>query len=615
MKGTDMKIFLFLMVMASLYCNPVVKNTLQLHPENPHYFLFNGRPTILIGSTEHYGAVLNSEFDFIAYLDEVQRSGQNLTRTFSGVYCEDPTAFGISRNTMAPATGKLIAPWARSNQPGYFNGGNKFDLDRWDGAYFARLKSFVQEAGKRGIVVEYVLFCTYYDDSMWNLSPMNIRNNINGVGDTPRDEILALKHDDLTRVQEAFVRKVVAELNFFDNVYYEICNEPYFVSVTPEFQRFVSKTIHETEAALPKKHLIAQNVANNSLAIENPDPNVDIINFHYAVSAAVDQNYHLNKALGDDETGFVGTADDAYRIEAWNFLVSGGGEFDHLDYSYTVGHEDGTFEFPATQPGGGGKALRAQFQIMRRFIESFDFWHMTPMQEKILGGIPNDMNARLLGEAGKSYIGYFYRKSDQAQNISLRWSGKIVADVSGDVTFFTTTDDGVRLWVDGKLLIDDWTGHAPLENSGTVFMTAGKAADFKMEYYQGAGGAAAALKWSAAGKAKSEIPDARYRLVDGAGLKLEYFDDINLGRLCAATTVNNVAFSGDLAAFFPQQAGNQLLKPVLSLPAGRYAVQWLNTLTGEITAAETIDHNGGEVILTAPIFNRDIALGIQTGGK
>lgn len=589
----------------------VPKNVLQLYPENPHYFLFNGKPAILIGSTEHYGAVLNSEFNYLAYLDEVQRSGQNLTRTFSGVYCEDPTAFGIARNTMAPATGKLIAPWARSDQPGYFNGGNKFDLERWDDGYFTGLKTFVREAGKRGIVVEYVLFCTYYEDSMWNLSPLNVINNINGVGVTPRDEILALKHDDLTRVQEAFVRKVVQELNAFDNVYFEICNEPYFVSVTPEFQRFVSKTIREAEAALPKKHLIAQNVANNSLAIENPDPNVDFFNFHYAVSAAVDENYHLNKPLGDDETGFAGTADDAYRTEAWNFLVSGGALIDHLDYSYAVGYENGTFEFPSTQPGGGGRTLRSQFQIMRQFVEGFDFVSMKPLQDKIAGGVPEGVNGRLLGEEGKAYIGYFYHKTGQAQNISLRWSGKIIPDITGQVTFFTTTDDGVRLWVDGKLLINDWTGHAPLENSGVIHLTAGKAVDFKMEYYQGMGGAVASLKWSAV-KEKSEIASDRFQLADGGnGLTLEYFDDTELSKLRGATTVENVVFTGNLASYFPQKAGAEQFAPVLALTAGHYTAQWLNALTGEIVSAETIHHTGGDLKLAAPAFNSDIALGIR----
>lgn len=39
-------------------------NPISLHPENPHYFLFRDKPTILITSAEHYGAVINLDFDY-----------------------------------------------------------------------------------------------------------------------------------------------------------------------------------------------------------------------------------------------------------------------------------------------------------------------------------------------------------------------------------------------------------------------------------------------------------------------------------------------------------------------------------------------------------------------
>jgi hypothetical protein len=123
---------------------------LALHPVNPHYFQFRGKPAILITSAEHYGAVLNRDFDADKYLDELQKHGLNLTRTFTGVYCEDTGAFGITRNTLAPAKGKLLCPWARSEKPGYAGGGNKFDITKWDEAYFKRLKGFLTHAGKRG---------------------------------------------------------------------------------------------------------------------------------------------------------------------------------------------------------------------------------------------------------------------------------------------------------------------------------------------------------------------------------------------------------------------------------------------------------------------------------
>ena len=67
---------------------------LALHPDNPHYFTFRGKPTILVTSAEHYGAVLNTDFDFRKYLKELESNGLNLTRTFTGVYCEDSQSFG-----------------------------------------------------------------------------------------------------------------------------------------------------------------------------------------------------------------------------------------------------------------------------------------------------------------------------------------------------------------------------------------------------------------------------------------------------------------------------------------------------------------------------------------
>lgn len=115
-------------VIANLAC--AVEKPLSLHPDNPHYFLFRDKPTILVTPAEHYGAVLNRDFDFTKYLDELETHGLNLTRTFTGVYCEDTNAFGITRNTLAPTEGKLICPWARSDMPGYEGGGNKFEFIR-----------------------------------------------------------------------------------------------------------------------------------------------------------------------------------------------------------------------------------------------------------------------------------------------------------------------------------------------------------------------------------------------------------------------------------------------------------------------------------------------------
>ncbi|HJN12615.1 MAG TPA: hypothetical protein QF564_28295 [Pirellulaceae bacterium] len=103
--------------------------------------------------------MLNRDFDYVRYLEELAAHGLNNTRTFTGAYCEPDGAFKIARNTLAPGKGRLIAPWARSEERGFAGGGYKFDLMKWDDAYFVRLKDFVAKAGKLGIVVELDLFC------------------------------------------------------------------------------------------------------------------------------------------------------------------------------------------------------------------------------------------------------------------------------------------------------------------------------------------------------------------------------------------------------------------------------------------------------------------------
>src|SRR5438132_4933529 len=221
---------------------------LRLHPRNPHYFLFRGNPTVLIASGEHYGAVLNLDFNYVQYLDTLAKDGLNLTRTFAGAYCEPPGAFNIASNTLAPSPNRFICPWARCDRPGYANGGNKFDLAKWDEAYFKRLKDFVARAGQRGIVVEMNLFCPMYDESQWRLSPQNAINNSNAIGEVARTNVHTLDtNGGLLAAQEAMVRKIVTELNAFDNVYYEVCNEPYFGGVTMEWQHHIADVIVETE--------------------------------------------------------------------------------------------------------------------------------------------------------------------------------------------------------------------------------------------------------------------------------------------------------------------------------------------------------------------------------
>lgn len=89
---------------------------------------------------------------------------------------------------------------------------------------------------------------------------------------------------------------------------------------------------------------------------------------------------------------------------------------------------------------------------------------------------------------------------------SARWSGRVEAPVSGEYTFTTTADDGVRLFVDGKQVIDNWRDRAPTDDSGTITLEAGKRYDIQMDYYENGGGAVARLQWGYPGQARQVIP-------------------------------------------------------------------------------------------------------------
>lgn len=586
---------------------------IALHPENPHYFLWRGQPTVLITSAEHYGAVLNLDYDYRKYLDTLEADGMNYTRIFSGAYVEPEGAFNITKNTLAPLPGRYICPWARSNEPGYANGGNKFDLSRWNAEYFSRLKDFVEYASQKGVVVEMTLFCPMYEEKQWNLSPMNAANNVNNTGDIARTDVYNLDaNGTLLQFQEELTRKIVTELNSYDNVIFEICNEPYFGGVTMAWQHHIADLIVEAESELPSNHLIAQNIANNSARIENPHPAVSVFNFHYATPPeTVALNYHLNKVIGDDETGFRGTNNVPYRTEAWDFIIAGGGLYNNLDYSFAPGHEDGTFQYPATQPGGGNTELRKQLRILSDFIHGFDFIHMRPDNSVITGGTPVGGTARAL-VGGDKEMAIYIRNEGSTGPWSARWTGYVVAPESGECTFHTFSNDGVRLWVKGAKIIENWTDHGEQEDTGRIRLQEGKRYSLKMEYYYNGGQGASKLWWTTPDGKKEPVPANALRLPleDAWGVRGEYFHGTELAqaKFWFQRDDGQINFSfGVKSPGQPSSSSSGSTALEIRLPADTWKAEWVDTKTGRIP--KNIELEGGGIrTFEAPPYETDIGL-------
>jgi hypothetical protein len=98
----------------------------------------------------------------------------------------------------------------------------------------------------------------------------------------------------------------------------------------------------------------------------------------------------------------------------------------------------------------------------------------------------------------------------KVDNFSVRWTGRVEALVTGNYQFSTASDDGIRVWVNGQLVINNWTDHAPTTNtSAAIALTAGTRYTIKVEYYEHTGGATARLQWSYPGQATQIVPQSR----------------------------------------------------------------------------------------------------------
>ena len=235
---------------------------LRVHPENRRYFAdASGRAVYLTGSHTWANIVDHGEtdpppkFDFGAYLDYLARHGHNFTRLWTWELTDwdlDVREWGgPRRHTVQPH------PFARTGPGNALDGKPKFDLTKFDPAYFERLRSRVEAAGQRGIYTSVMLFEGWgiqFVTNAWKRHPFHPANNINGIGgDVVQGvDIHALTHPKVTALQETYLRKAVDTLNGLDNLLYEVSNENHAPST--EWQYHVIRFVKEYQRTKAKQH-------------------------------------------------------------------------------------------------------------------------------------------------------------------------------------------------------------------------------------------------------------------------------------------------------------------------------------------------------------------------
>jgi len=385
---------------------------ISIYPENPHYFMYHGEPVLLITSDQHYGAVTNLDFNYTIFLDTLAKYGMNFTRIYPGAYIEKDGEY-MKDNNLGARNGRQILPWAKTSMPGAHEvlGGNKLDLDHWNDEYFLRLKDFISKAQDRKIIVDIAFFNGMYPDR-WEYQALYHTNNTQGVGTCVFNEVQTLKDSALASRHEAYVRKITQEVNDFDNVILDICDEPFQDGCqTDLYNPWISKMINailSVESTLPKKHLIAQTIDSHTRGGPgdfSSDPRVNVLENEYTWGIAnLDEEYVHNKPMVLIETCYYPDYDgdkiSASRVEAWEFIIGGGAAFMHLNGLYST--------FNSGAAGTENSRILGQLKILKDFMYGFDFISMRQDTALVAGGIPQGAFARAIGEPAEQYALYIH---------------------------------------------------------------------------------------------------------------------------------------------------------------------------------------------------------------
>ncbi|MBN1675279.1 MAG: hypothetical protein JXR37_29835 [Kiritimatiellae bacterium] len=253
---------------------------LRRHPTNPHYLTVDGQKAVYLAGAHTWSSVQDMhrpgepDFNYSKFLDFLEERQHNFTRLWVWEH-----AYGDVGGSKidGPLAGSENAPmlYERTGPGTAFDGKPKYDLNRFNEAYFDRLRSRVEEAGERGIFVSVMLFQGFSVDQKsqplsspvdpakenpWSSHPYNVNNNINGVDGDPNhdgrgEETHRLDVPQITKLQEAYVRKVIDTLNAFDHLIFEISNES--VSESEAWHNHMIDVIKNYEAASkPKQHLV-----------------------------------------------------------------------------------------------------------------------------------------------------------------------------------------------------------------------------------------------------------------------------------------------------------------------------------------------------------------------
>ncbi len=337
-------------------------------------------------------------------------------------------------------------------------------------------------------------------------------------------------------------------------------------------------------------------------------PNEDFKLIHIGDGAYQIQAVHSGKVVTVDGAGTA----DGTNVVQWSYA----GFYNQQLIAFPTG--DGYYKLIATHSGklievaGFSTANGGNVQQWANVNQTSGQWKLVPVVvappvdgtgDGLIGNYFNGMNFETpVYNRKDATINFAWGDGSpnaavDADRFSVRWSGQVQPQYSGEYTFFVNSDNGRRLWINGQLIIDAWIDNWDVDYSGKIILTANQKYDIKLEYFENYGGAGAKLEWSHASQQRQVIPSKQ--------LYSNPVTPVNqLPSVALTSPANNASYDAPASVSIAANAsdadgsiakvqffnGNQLLGEDANSP---YTFNWTNVGAGTYTiTAKAIDNTG-----------------------
>lgn len=354
-------------------------STLTLHSSFPASFQSSdGQPLLLIGDYT-WGTFSDVDYDYAAMFDSLQAHGLNFARVWLWWGCEEFP--GLTDRHVVMMDRRFVVPYQRIGPGAAKDGQPKYDLSRFNPAFFDRLRKLCQAARVRDIHLQLILFDAWMlkHPHLWKLHAFHRDNNVNGVDADPANAgtgtdgergFCSLGNPRALEAQQAFIRRVVDAVNECDNVLFEIANENFY---NEQWELRLCDFIHDYEKTKPKRHLVMpKDLPNHKGVVQTWDSR--------RIHAALLEKRSLRQPLIFDTDWEINPNDDEVRRAMWAAVLSGG-HFNYMDDSRQIGSEHhGDYR------GTRRASLHRQIGYLAAFMRQMRFWEMLPDDALVKAG-------------------------------------------------------------------------------------------------------------------------------------------------------------------------------------------------------------------------------------